>query len=62
MQYISKKFPDADNIILSCCKPDKAQTLLADIDDKIIFIGTGPNTYSTWYNSNENKLSSIKNS
>jgi hypothetical protein len=61
MKYLSEKFPEADNIIFSCCEPDKARTFFADMGDKIIFIGTGSSTYSTWYNSKENKLSSVKN-
>ncbi|MEK7635245.1 MAG: hypothetical protein AAB446_02340 [Patescibacteria group bacterium] len=61
IQYLSEKFPEASNIIFSCCYPDKARTLLNKMGDKIIFIGTGSDTYSTWYNSKENKLSSVRN-
>lgn len=61
IQYLSEKFSEADNFIFSCCFPDKARAFLADMDDKIIFIGTGFGPYSTWYNDKENKLSSVKN-
>jgi hypothetical protein len=62
VQYLSEKFPDADNIIFSCCNPDKAKTLLGEgLNDKITFIGTGSGTYSTWYNDRDKKLSSVRN-
>ena len=28
MKYLSEKFPETDNIIFSCCEPDKARTFL----------------------------------
>lgn len=61
LQYLSEKFPEADNFIFSCCSPDKARALLTDVDDKLIFIGTGIGNYSTWHYDKENKLSSVKN-
>lgn len=60
-KYLSEKFPEADNIILSCCAPERARDLLREMSDKIIFIGTGVGTYSTWYYDKESKLSSVKN-
>lgn len=61
IQYLSEKFPEADNIIFSCCNPDRARTFFTVTDDKIIFIGTGSGNYSTWYNDKENELFSIRN-
>ena len=62
VQYLSEKFPDANKIIFSCCNPDRAKTFFAETNGKIIFIGTGNGTYSTWYNENEKMLTSVKNS
>lgn len=62
VKYLLNKFPDADNIIFSCCNPDKARSLLnKNMNDKITFIGTGSGTYSTWYNDKDKKLSSVRN-
>lgn len=61
MQYLLEKFPGVDNIIFSCCNPERAKIFFDNIDDKIIFLGTGSGTYSTWYNSKENKFSSVRN-
>lgn len=59
--YLSEKFPGAEKIIFSCCNPDTAKQLFEIRDDKIIFAGTGTGTYSTWYSSSENSISSVKN-
>lgn len=61
VQYLSNKFPDADNVIVSCCNPDKVRAILKDVDGKIIFIGNGFETYSTWYFKMEKRLSSVRN-
>jgi hypothetical protein len=59
--YLSKKFPKANNIILSCCNPDQAKIVFGNANNKVIFIGVGSNNYSTFYYDKEKKLSSVRN-
>ena len=61
LKYLSEKFPEAEKIIFSCCNPDNAKKTFGYRSDKIIFIGNGTGTYSTWYNKEEGKISSVRN-
>lgn len=54
LESISKKFPEADEIIYSCCFPDDARAAFQDLDVKPVIIGAGRVKYKTVHNSRKN--------
>jgi hypothetical protein len=50
IKYVSEKFPDIDNLIVSCCYPDDAKNLFQDTETKPIILGFGLSEYKTIYN------------
>ncbi len=61
LKYLSEKYPEAEKIIFSSCNPDSAKKSFGNMSDKIVFIGNGTGTYSTWYSEREKKVSSVRN-
>lgn len=61
IQYLLIKFPNAEQVICSCCNPDTARAFFTDDNTGIIFIGAGSGTYSTWYDEDSHTLLSVKN-
>jgi len=54
-KYISEKFPDANEIVYSCCHPDDAKIALENTpNNKLLIIGSGSSEYKTIHNSNKN--------